>query len=181
MTDTLIIYLLTWLAAFVFVLAIAIWIERMTRIIIWNYILWFFCFFIWVAIAIWINNFWWDSWFWKFLYDTKWFILFAIYAWLLYLIYAKWKFTIKISSDIIVEKASYLIYVPLTAIGTFMTIILIFFWPDVFLGKTLTQIAQDFTQNQYIQWFIINIPYIFICHWLASIITFCEFKWKDSA
>jgi len=129
---------------------------------------------------MWISSYWWDSWFWKFLYDTKWIILFIIYAWLLFFIYARWKIKISLPADPILEKASYLIYVPLTAIGIFMTIILIFFGPDVFLWKTLTQIAQEFSTNQYIQRFIINIPYIFIVHGLATILTFCEFKWKNS-
>ncbi len=175
MTQTLMTYLLAGIIAIFVVLSFVIGLEKMIKIILWNYVLWSICFAASASIDLTINTMW-NSWFAKFLQDGKSTIILIMYAVLLFLIYHKSKISIDIPSDQIMQKSLYLIFVPLTVLSMCLTLEIILLWTSLLSYKSLLSVAQWFSKSVYLQQFIINTPYWILLHWLATIFITSEFK-----
>lgn len=178
MTDTIILYLVVWVAMILAVLAIAIKLEKMVRVIVWNYILWFLCFFTVVSLYTLWNNIGWDAWFGKFLIESRYFVAFLLYMLWRFFAYHNFSVKIKWHWDLVMENISYLLYVPLTVIGTILTVMVIIVWPMVRSWSTLATAAADITNNLYLQQAIIYLPELFVAYTIVTFLAFCDFKLK---
>ena len=174
MTETLILYIILWIIAILTVLSFAIWLKKMIKVILWNYVLWVLCFAASVSIDSTINVLS-NSWFSNFLSDSKSIIILIVYAILLFLVYHKSKISINIPQDQIMQKSLYLIFVPLTVFSMCLTILIIFLWSDLFNYVSLVNFANWFSQNLYLQTFIIYIPYWLLIHWFLTIFVTSRF------
>lgn len=176
MTETLITYLFIWGLAIVVAISFVIGLEKMIKVIIWNYILWTICLALSASLDLLINTV--GSWLAKFLMDGKTTIILIVYALFLFLIYRKSKITINIPADQILQKSLYLVFVPLTVLSMFLILEIIFIGPNVFVHQILLEIAQWFSQSTYLQLFIINTPYLFLAHGVITVFVASEFKLK---
>lgn len=177
MTQTLITYLFIGLVATFAVLSFAIGLEKMIRIILWNYVLWSLCFAAWASIDLLIKTVV-STWFAKFLTDGKSIIILIMYALLLFLIYHKSTISVSIPSDQIMQKSLYLLFVPLTVLSMCLTLEIILLGTNILTYASLVEVAKWFSYNIYLQQFIVNTPYWFLIHALATIVITSEFKAK---
>lgn len=181
MTDTIIMYIAAAFIALLVIISLGIKIEKITKIMVWNFMIWFMCCVIVIALNMYITTLWSDTWLYKFLSDARYIIAYLLYIWGLLFIYYKFTIKAKISSDPILEKSSYLIFVPLNSIGLFIMPIMIYVLPYLCNWANIQDIAVWFTNNLYLQKIIIYLPYIFILYTIFSILSFCEFKWDGWA
>ena len=179
MTDTIIMYVAAWLFALLIVLSIAIKLEKMVKVIIWNFILWVLCCSIVFVLNLVSNDLWVDAWLWKFLFEIRYVLAYLIYVWWLIFLYYKLSIKTKSQSDVILEKSSYLLFVPLTAIWVCIFPILIYVLPNLCNWITLNEISWNMTNNLYLQKIIIYLPYIFIWYSIVTILAFCDFTKKS--
>ncbi len=175
MTQSLITYIFVWAIAFFVILSFAIGLEKMIKIILWNYILWGICFAASASIDLAISSV--ESvWFANFLSNGQSTIILILYALLLFLIYHKSKITIDIPTDQIMQKSLYLFFVPMTVLSMCLTLEIILLWTNVLSQSTLLGVVEWFTNNIYLQEFIVNTPYWVLIHGLATIIITSELK-----
>jgi len=177
MTEGLIVYIFVWVIAVFVILSFAIGLEKMIKIILWNYILWGICFAASASIDLAISSLQ-NEWFANFLSSGKATIVLILYALLLFLIYHKSKITIDIPWDQIMQKSLYLIFVPLTVLSMLLTLEIILLWTSLLSQQSLSNLVNEFTNNFYLQEFIINTPYWIFIHGLATIFITSEFKTK---
>lgn len=158
-------------------LSFAIGLEKMTRIILGNYVLWSICFAASASIDLVVSGFE-NTWFIKLLSDSKSIIVLILYALLLFLIYRKSKITIGVPSDQIMQKSLYLLFVPLTVVSMCLTLEIILLGTNLLNYESLVGVAAWFSKNIYLQQFIVNTPYWILIHGLATIFITSEFKNK---
>jgi len=175
MTQSLITYLFVWIIAVFVVLSFAIGLEKMIRVILWNYILWGICFAASASIdlaissteSVGVANF---------LSNGQSTIVLILYALLLFVIYHKSKINIDIPTDQIMQKSLYLFFVPLTVLSMCLTLEIILLGTNILSQSSLLWVAEWFTKNIHLQQFIINTPYWVLIHGLATIIVTSWFK-----
>lgn len=177
MTQTLITYLFVGVMAILTVIFFVIGLDKMFKIIIWNYILWTISFSALLSIDMLIKNMQ-ESWFTKFLVEWKSVIIIILYALLLFLIYRKSKINIYISSDQIMQKSLYLLFVPFTVLSMCLTLEIILLGTNILSYESLLNIAQEFSKNIYLQQFIVNTPYLVLLHGLITVLITSEFKMR---
>lgn len=175
MTQGFITYIFVGVIAVFVILSFAIGLEKMIKIILWNYILWGICFAASASIDLAISSST-NEWFANFLSNGKATIILILYALLLFLIYHKSKITIEIPWDQIMQKSLYLIFVPLTVLSMALTLMIILLGTSLLSQESLTLAVTEFTNNVYLQEFIINTPYWILIHGLATILITSEFK-----
>lgn len=173
MTQDLITYIFVAVLAIFVILSFAIWLEKMIKIILWNYILWGICFAASASIDLAINTST-SDWFIGFMTSGKSFIVLILYTALLALIYHKSKITIDIPTDQIMQKSLYLFFVPMTVLSMCLTLEIILLGTNVLSQSSLIWVVEWFTNNIYLQQFIINTPYRVLLHWIATIIITSE-------
>lgn len=178
MTDNIIMYISWWIFALLIILSIAIKLEKMVKIIIWNYILWFLCCSVVISLNLISNDMWIGEWLWKFLFEIRYILSYLIYIWWLIFLYYKLSIKSKSQSDSILEKSSYLLFVPLTAIWLCIFPMLIYVFPYFCAWQTLSEIAWNMTNNLYLQKVIIYMPYIFIWYAIVTILALSDFTKK---
>ena len=86
--------------------------------------------------------------------------------------------TIDIPSDKIMQKSLYIFFVPLTVLSMCLTLEIILLGTSVLNPRFLTGIVQWFTDNIYLQQFIMNTPNWMLIHAIATIVVTSEFKTK---
>jgi len=177
MTQELVTYIFVWVIAFFVVLSFAIWLEKMIKIILWNYILWSICFAAAASIDLAISTST-SKWFVSFMSNWKVFIILLLYVLLFLLIYHKSMITIEIPSDKIMQKSLYIFFVPLTVLSMCLTLEIILLGTSVLNPRFLTSIVQWLTDNIYLQQFVMNTPYWILIHAIATIVVTSEFKTK---
>lgn len=175
MTETLITYLFIWVIAVFVVLSFAIGLEKMIKVILWNYVLWWICFAASASIDLAIGSIG-NTWFANFLSNGQSTIILILYALLLFLIYHKSKITIDIPTDQIMQKSLYLFFVPLTVLSMCLTLEIILLGTNVLSQSSLLNVVAWFTNNIYLQQFIVNTPYWVLMHGIATIIITSELK-----
>ena len=175
MTQELITYLFVWTIAIFVILSFAIGLEKMIKIILWNYILWWICFAASSSIdlAIQTSN---NENVVNFLTSWQSFIVLILYVLLLFLVYHKSKISIDIPTDQIMQKSLYLFFVPLTVLSMCLTLEIILLGTSIMSQVSLLSVVNSFTKNIYLQQFIINTPFWILIHGIATIIITSEFK-----
>jgi hypothetical protein len=177
MTQELITYIFIWAIAIFVILAFAIGLDKMIKIILWNYVLWGICFAASASIDLVINTST-SAWFVWFMTSGKSFMVFILYILLLALIYHKSKISIDIPTDKIMQKSLYLFFVPMTVLSMCLTVEIILLGTNILSYNALLWTVEWFTNNIYLQQFIINTPYWVLLHGLATIIITSELKTK---
>ena len=149
----------------------------MIQIIIWNYVLWLLFFSLWFCMDLVIS--------WSqsesvnsFFVDFKVWILLLLYCiFFFFFVYRRSKIRIDFSSDPLIYKPLYLLFVPLTVLSMLVTIWLIGLWTDAFSLSTLNSIS-EYTQNIYLQKIILNFPYIICGYCFISLLAITDLKFK---
>lgn len=177
MTDKLYIYCILWVIAILCVLAFALKLEKMMQIIIWNYILWTLFFSLWFCFDLLLNTNS-DSSILSFISSAKVWILLTLYAlFFFFFVYRRSKIRVDFSSDPLIYKPLYLLFVPLTVVSMVVTIWLIILWWNAFSFWVLNSIS-DFTQNIYLHKIIVNFPYIVCAYSFISLFAITDLKVK---
>lgn len=177
MTDKLYIYCILWVVAILCVLAFSLKLEKMVQIMIWNYILWLLFFSLWFCMDLALKGSELSS-IQSFFAESKSWILLLLY-WILFFffVYRRSKIRIDFSSDPLIYKPLYLAFVPLTVISMLVTIGFIGLWTNAFSLNTLNSIS-EYTQNIYLQKFILNFPYIIFGYCFLSLLAITDLKLK---
>lgn len=188
MTDSIITYIIIVIIAALIILSSIIWLEKMIKIILWNYILSSICLALSQSINLFIkyleNNPDWktfgiaNDWFSTFLNNWQTTIIMIIYWILLFIIYQKSKISVKIPEDEILQKSLYLFFVPLTVISFVITLQIAIMWTNILNPNATIFLWNALDQNQYFQLFIKNTPLRILLHWIATIIITSEMKIK---
>jgi hypothetical protein len=177
MTQDVITYIFIWVIALFVILAFAIWLKKMIKIILWNYILWGICFAASASIDLAISTST-NDWFIWFMTSGKSIIVLILYIALLALIYYKSKITIDIPTDQIIQKSLYLFLVPMTVLSMCLTVEIVLLGTNILSYNSLLLTVEWFTKNIYVQQLILNTPYLVLLHWLATVIITSELKTK---
>ena len=179
-------YLIVWVISILAVLSFVIWIEKMIKIILGNYVLSGICLAATQSLDILV----------KFLQqtpDVKFFglsylnfadflisgqttIILALYIALLLLIYHKSKIRISIPEDEIIKKALYIVLVPLTILSVILTLQIAIMWINVINVSALQALADSLTKNPSLYLFITLTPVWILIHGLATVLITSEIK-----
>lgn len=179
MTDTIIMYIAVAVFALFVILSIGIKLEKMVKVIVWNFMLWFLCCSIVICLNISLSNIGADTGLYKFLMDARYVIAYLVYIGCLILIYHRFTIKSKLPIDPILEKSSYLIFVPINAIWLCVMPLFVYIFPHLVSWLSLSDIASNFTNNIYLQDVVLYFPHILAIYTLLTILAFCEFRWWD--
>ena len=179
--------ILAWYIAIIF-WAILMWIDKMAKVIIWNYLAWITCFAFWNLIHQWVNRlmtspdslFIWISYAKLASFLSAWQLTFVLllFAWLIWLIYACWRIQVSFSSHSSTEKLYFVILIPITVLSFVIGpyIALRADWIQA-LGDIENVLARTFW---FLTEFIRHIPFwMFVC-WITFIIISSQIKFKIS-
>lgn len=186
MTEDIIIYIIIVVVWGLVILSATIWLEKMIKIILWNYILSSICLAASQSINLLVNylnaNPWvkllgiTNSWLSNFLLNWQTTIIMIIYAALLWTIYNKSKISVNIPQDEILKKSLYIFFVPLTVISFILTIQIAIMGVSIFSVDNSVGIWNIIINNIYLQMFIKNTPLRILLHWIATILITSELK-----
>ena len=186
MTEDIIIYITIVIIWALVIFSVTIWLEKMIKIILWNYILSSICLAASQSINLLINYLNSDPWLSFFGIKNDWLanflsnwqttVIMIIYAALLWTIYKKSKISVNIPQDEILKKSLYLFFVPLTVISFILTIQIAIMWIGVFSINDSIGIWDIIINNIYLQMFIKNTPLWILLHWIATILITSELK-----
>jgi hypothetical protein len=186
MTEMMVNYLIFWLLIALIVFSIVIWIEKMIKIILWNYILSSICLATSQSInllvnqlalspeikTLWILN----SKLSQILSDGQTTIILIIYIILLVIIYHKSKIKIDTPDDETTKKLIHLLLVPLTVVSIIITFQTVLMWINIVNIQSIQSIANSISTNPYLFKFISWTPLWILLHWLATIVITSELK-----
>ena len=168
--------------------AVLMWIDKMAKVIIWNYLAWITCFAFWNLIQQWINwlmtspdsVFIWISYakYAKFLSSWQLTFVLLLFIWLIWLIYACWRIQVSFSTRSSTEKLYFIILVPLTVLSFIIGpyIALKANWINA-IGYIESTLSKTF-------WFLVNfinhLPFRMFINWIVFIIISSQINFKIS-
>lgn len=186
MTEMMVNYLIFWLLIALIVFSIVIWIEKMIKIILWNYILSSICLATSQSINLLVNHLTHSSeiktlWILnsklsQILSDWQTTIILIVYVVLLITIYHKSKIKIDTPDDDTTKKLIHLLLVPLTVLSIIITFQTVLMWINIVNLQAIQQIANSISANPYLFKFISRTPLWILLHWLATVIITSELK-----
>ena len=168
--------------------AIFMGIDKMAKIIIWNYLAWITCFAFWNLIQQWVNllmlsptnSFLWISYekYANFLSAGQLTFILLMFAWLIWLIYVCGQIQVTFSTRASTEKLYFILLIPITVLSFVI-------WPYIALKadgiQTLSFIENTMLQTfGFLYSFIKNIPARMFINWIAFIIISCKINFKIS-
>jgi len=184
MTDNLLNYIIIWVASILAIFSFVMWIEKMIKIIIWNYILTWICLAAWETLNILINFINTDTeakLIWismaklaNFLSNSKTTIILLIYWALLIFIYLKSKLSIRLPQDDNIVKWLYFIIVPMTVVSIILTLQIALMWIKAFDITYIQTIAEWLWSNNYAYKFFSLTPLRFFLHGITTILISSE-------
>ena len=188
MTEDIIIYIIIVVVWALVILSVTIWLEKMIKIILGNYILSSICLAGSQSRNLLVNylnaNSWLrflgirNDWLANFLSNWQTTIIMIIYAILLWIVYKNSKVSVNIPQDEILKKSLYIFFVPLTVISFILTIQIAIMWVSIFSINSSIGIWNIIIDNIYLQMFIRNTPLWIFLHWIATILITSELKIK---
>jgi len=188
MTEDIIIYIIIIIIGALIILSVTIWLEKMIKIILWNYILASICLAWSQSINLlinYLNNNPWlkflgikNEWLANFMLNWQTTIIMIIYASLLWIIYKNSKITVSIPQDEILKKSLYIFFIPLTVISFILTIQIAILWVSIFNENSVIWVWNIIINNIYLQTFIKNTPLWIFLHWIATVLITSEIKIK---
>lgn len=168
--------------------AILMWIDKMSKVIIWNYITWITCFAFGNLIHQWINRlmtspdtkFIWFSYsqYANFLSNSQLTLVLLLYIGLIWLIYSYSKFQVSYSTRTNTEKLYFIILIPITVLSFII-------WPYIALQSDGIQVL-NFVERSitWTFWFLISfikhIPFWMFINWISFIIISSQINFKIS-
>ena len=179
--------IVAWYVAITF-WAVLMWIDKMAKVIIWNYLAWITCFAFWNLIQQWVkllmlspeNSFLWISYekYANFLSAGQLTFILLMFAGLIWLIYSCGQFQVSFNTRSSTEKLYFIILIPITVLSFVI-------WPYIALKadwiQTLSFIENSMTQTfGFLYSFIKNIPLWMFVNWLVFIIISCKINFKIS-
>lgn len=181
-------YIILWIYIAIIFWAVLMWIDKMTRVVIWNYIVGITCFAFGNLIHQWVNRlmsaqnsvFLWISYekFANFLSAWQLTFILILFAWLIWLIYACGRIQVAYSTNITTEKLYFIILIPITVISFIA-------WPYIALMADGVQ-AISYIENTLLGtfWFLVTfikyIPFWMFINWIAFIIISSHINFKIS-
>ncbi len=179
--------ILAWYIAITF-RAVLMWIDKMAKTIIWNYLAWITCFAFWNLIHQWVrwlmaqptSTFLWISYekYANFLSAGQLTFVLLLFALLIWLIYACWRIQVTFSTRASTEKLYFIILIPITVLSFVV-------WPYIALKAdgilTLNFLLNTITQTfWFLTPFIKHIPFRMFVNWIAFIIISSHINFKIS-
>jgi len=99
-----------------------------------------------------------------------------LYAALLVLIYLKSKFYVRLPEDPGIQKALYIILVPMTVMSIILTLQVVLMGNQILDISQLTQLVQQISDNNYLSKFFSFTPLWIVIHGILTILITTEFK-----
>ena len=168
--------------------AVLMWIDKMAKVIIWNYLAWITAFAFWNLIHQWVrwlmmqptSTFLWLSYekYASFLSAGQLTFVLLLFAGLIWLIYSCGKIQVTFSTRATTEKLYFIILIPITVLSFVV-------WPYIALKADGIQTLM-FLQNQMVRtfWFLTtflkHIPFWMFVNWIAFIIISSHIDFKIS-
>ena len=179
--------ILAWYIAITF-WAVLMWIDKMAKVIIWNYLVWITCFAFWNLIHQWVNQlmaspdsvFIWISYEKYANFLSAWQLTFVLllFVLLIWLVYACWRIQVSFSTRTSTEKLYFVILVPITVLSFIIG-------PYIALTANGIQ-AIWYIENSISQtfWFLVglinHLPFWMFINWIAFIIISSQINFKIS-
>ena len=179
-------YIIVWIYVAITFWAVLMWIDKMTKVIIGNYLAWITCFAFWNLINQWVkrllaspdSSFIWISYEKYANFLSAWQLTFVLllFAGLIWLIYACSKIQVSYTNNIATEKVYFIILIPITVLSFVIG-------PYIALKADGIQ-TLSFIQNTIIQtfWFLCTvirpIPFWMFVNWIAFIIISSHINFK---
>ena len=181
-------YIIVWIYIAITFWAILMWIEKMARVIIWNYLVWITSFAFWNLIHQWIirlmsqptSSFLGISYekYASFLSAGQLTFVLLLFAGLIRIIYACWRIQVSFSTKITTEKLYFIILIPITVLSFIIG-------PYIALNadgiQALNYIETNISQTF---WFLIplvkHIPFWMFINWIVFIILSSRINFKIS-
>lgn len=168
--------------------AVLMWIDKMSKVIIWNYISWATCFAFGNLIHQWINRlitspntkFIWLSYtqYANFLSTSQLTLILLLYTGLIWLIYSFGKFQVSYSTRTSTEKLYFIILIPITVLSFIIG-------PYIALQSNWIQVLNFIERSlTWTFWFLVSfishIPFWMFINWIAFIIISSQINFKIS-
>jgi hypothetical protein len=185
MEDSVLLYTLGSILIVVAIVLIFLWLENIIKIILGNYILGTICFSISMALdsfivylqtlgdqrLVWFSSIVWVN----FFTNGHATIILLLYILLLVLLYKKSTLSIRLPSDVTIQKTLYIVFVPLAVTSVILTLYILAWWSGIVSPVILNSWASgDSTLVLLSQIFSLTPLWIAI-HGLATLITTAEF------
>ena len=168
--------------------AVLMWIDKMAKIIIGNYLAWITCFAFWNLIHQWVNRlmnspdsvFIWISYakYAKFLSAWQLTFVLLLFIGLIWLIYACWKIQVSFSTRASTEKLYFIVLIPITVLSFII-------WPYIALTANWIQALwyiESIISRTF--WFLVSfinhLPFRMFINWLIFIIISSQINFKIS-
>ncbi len=181
-------YIIVWIYIAIAFWAVLMWIDKMSKVIIWNYLTWITCFAFGNLIHQWVNRLMSSpdakfigisySKFASFLSTWQLTLVLLLFTGLVRLIYACGKIQVSYSTRITTEKLYFIILIPITVLSFII-------WPYIALQadwiQVLNFIEKTLTGNF---WFLVNfikhLPFWMFINWIVFIILSSHINFKIS-
>ena len=179
--------ILAWYIAITF-RAVLMWIDKMAKVIIWNYLAWITCLAFWNLIHQRVNRlmsspdsiFIWISYSKYASFLSAWQLTFVLllFAWLIWLIYTCWRIQVSFSTPASTEKLYFVILIPITVLS-------------FIIGPYIALTANGIQAIWFIEsslsktfWFLVNfinhLPFWMFINWIVFIIISSHINFKIS-
>ncbi len=179
--------IVAWYVAITF-WAVLMWIDKMAKMIIWNYLAWITCYAFWNLIQQWISRlmlspdsvFIWISYAKYASFLSSWQLTFVLllFIWLIRLIYVGWRIQVSFGSSASTEKLYFILLVPITVLSFIIG-------PYIALRANWIQVLWDLERTlsstfSFLTRFINHIPFWMFINWIVFIIISSKVKFKIS-
>ena len=187
MTDRIWYIVMIWYIAIAF-RAVLMWMDKMSKVIIWNYLSWITCYAFWNLINQWVillssspdSVFLWITYsqYAKFLSAGQLTFVLLLFAWLTRLIYTFSKVQVSYNTNISSEKLYFIILIPITILSFLI-------WPYIALQadwiQAITEIENSITQTfWFLRPFLNQLPFWMFINWIVFIIISSQINFKIS-
>ena len=181
-------YIIVWIYVAITFWAILMWIDKMAKVIIWNYLAWVTAFAFWNLINQWVkwlmvqpdSAFLWISYekYANFLSAGQLTFILLLFAALMRIIYACWRINVSFSTRATTEKLYFIILVPLTVLSFVVG-------PYIALRadgiQTLSFIESNISQTFWLLIpFIKHIPFWMFINWIVFIVISSQINFRIS-
>jgi len=186
MTDSMLNYIVIWAVGILAVFSFVMGIEKMVKIVLWNYILGSLCLAAGESLSMLVRFLVQNpeqrffgityQWFANFFTNGKTTLILILYAGLLVLIYLKGKIHIRVPDDDTSQKLLYIFLVPITVISIIITLQIALMGLQVLDITKLQWLAEWISGNNYFYKFLSATPVWVFLHGIATIIITSELK-----
>ena len=186
MTDLILFYIFIWIIVILTIFFLSIWIEKIIKLLLWNYLLMLLTLASHQSLVLFTNflqktptfNFLGLSYgdIANFVSNGKMTFIFILYLWLSLLIYYKSKIHISLPMDDVVQKILYIVLVPFTVVWIIFSLMIVFFGTTIFDPVSLSQLILQLPQNPILFTIISWMPVWLSIHALCTILITSELQ-----